>query len=498
MISRKQATIILSIEGYIRYGVNILRGLVLIPFYLKYIDVSVYGHWLASGGLLTFITITDIGLSRGVIQRIAFSFGKKNTDDIGGYFTNGLLIYIILSFVMIAIGLIASFGIKYIFDMDISSEIIIRHCFQIAVISSALAILNNLLFGFKTALLKPLVPAVFRLIWTILGIITTVVCLFRGYGLYALPLGTLISVTGTFISLIVIAFKQFKSLQYPIKYSKSHFIELLKISPYLFLAKTGNTIVKQIEPVLINIFIDPETTVAYVITKKVADYISVGWHIILGSFSASISHLYGENDVIKLRFVLNKLFSFFVFGSIISFTIYGGLNNYFIYLWVGNDFVINNIISILIGSSIFIRIFHNYISDILIFLGDIAFSSKYVMIESVSRIILMLFLVLSIGIYGIPIGMFISCSIFIFIISGRLIYQVGNVSIFPSVKFFSQTLFIATTIYLFNTQISYLINSWPYFVFVLLINFTIIITLIMLFKDIRIVFMSILKSLLKE
>ncbi len=63
---------------YLRTFVGLANGILIVPLYLKYIDNSLFGIWLASGNILTWITIIDPGVGDVLIQKISYAYGKKN------------------------------------------------------------------------------------------------------------------------------------------------------------------------------------------------------------------------------------------------------------------------------------------------------------------------------------------------------------------------------------------------------------------------------------
>ena len=61
---------------------GIVSGIILIPLYLKFIPLDLYGAWLATGNILAWITIIDPGLSSVMQQKIAVAFGSKKKDEV--------------------------------------------------------------------------------------------------------------------------------------------------------------------------------------------------------------------------------------------------------------------------------------------------------------------------------------------------------------------------------------------------------------------------------
>ena len=79
-ISRRRAAKINLILGYGRYTVGIFNQLVLVPLYLRFIGIAVYGSWLASGNVVALLSVLDIGFNLIVTQRLATAFGAGDDN----------------------------------------------------------------------------------------------------------------------------------------------------------------------------------------------------------------------------------------------------------------------------------------------------------------------------------------------------------------------------------------------------------------------------------
>ena len=92
--SRKRATILQALGGYVNTGIIILQGLLLMPLYIRYLGADTYGLWLASGGILGMLGLINFGISSMLVQRIASAYGKNDLDQAGAYFISGMVVYL--------------------------------------------------------------------------------------------------------------------------------------------------------------------------------------------------------------------------------------------------------------------------------------------------------------------------------------------------------------------------------------------------------------------
>src|ERR1700748_976255 len=93
---------------------NIVNAIILLPFYLKRIDASTLGIWLATGNILAWMTLIDPGIGEVLQQKIAELKGKELKDQIEKTIGSGLIasaIILLLSIISTGMSL-TSFSIS--------------------------------------------------------------------------------------------------------------------------------------------------------------------------------------------------------------------------------------------------------------------------------------------------------------------------------------------------------------------------------------------------
>ncbi len=84
---------------------NIFNSIILLPLYVKYIDSSTLGIWLATGNILAWITLTDPGIGDVLQQKIAELMGRNVNDEVGKTIGAGLFASSIILIISILIHL---------------------------------------------------------------------------------------------------------------------------------------------------------------------------------------------------------------------------------------------------------------------------------------------------------------------------------------------------------------------------------------------------------
>jgi len=467
---RKRAVYIQATFGFIRQFTTIVRGLLLVPLYINFIGVNLYGLWLASGGVLIWMAMLELGVGTGIGQRMAYNYAKGNNQKLCNYFFNGLVIYIFIGVLFFAVGYIVSLPLPYIINAEETEIEIIRKCFRIAVLSHFFYLLNHVLRGFSLSLLRPLFPSVTLVIWQMVGIVITIYMLFNNVGLLSIPLGHLISQVGIFIFNGVYAAMNIIKMKTHIIFDKEVFVDIRRLIPSLFGANIGTSLVQNIEPTLIAAIINPGLAAGFALTKRAADLVSQSMNVIIGSLQSSFTNLVAEGNKEEINFILEKIFNITIFGSLIGFSTYIINNKPFIQLWVGNELYLGNVMTVLIAVGIISRIFFRFLYEILICFGHIKFSSFAVLNEAFFRFVAMVILIYLFGAQGAPIGMLLTGVIF----AGILLNHLNNrINIKELIKpytqyIFSIIMFLSFTLLLLLFQPD--ATSWIMFAFNLLLT----------------------------
>ena len=418
--SRKRATILQAVGGYALTGVNIVQGLVLIPLYLHYIGVHIYGLWLASGGILGMLGLMNFGIGSMLIQRIASFYGKKDLPQVGIYFINGMIVYIGICLLFGLVGWIISLWLPDILTAIGNDSDLLQQCFQLAVVAMVLAVFNECLRSFSQALLRPIIPMIGMVVGRIVGIGVTIWMLFDGFGLWAIPVGLLVSESLILLLNVFNTLGLFRRLNVRVEFKKSVIKEYCKTAPVLLMATAGDTLSQEAEPLLITVFLSPEVTTAYMITRRAADIVFKMLSVITGSTMGTFSHLVGSDNRDNVRNIASKLLFISFSLGVTGFAAYVGLNQAFVSLWVGESFALDQMVILFIALGFFAQAFGGLLKRMLYGLGDFTYTSTVIMLEGVSRIFMASALLSLLGVVGVPLAFALSCLLSILILGPRL------------------------------------------------------------------------------
>ncbi|HXG54999.1 MAG TPA: hypothetical protein VNJ03_06430 [Vicinamibacterales bacterium] len=202
-MSRTHRASITATFAYLQFGLSIVVGIVMVPFVLDRVGARLFGYWLASGEVLAYAAMADLGILGVVPWMIARADGRKDRDEIRRLLSTGFVAAMIVSLAYVAI---------VITMWNVAPDLLKLRPDERALIAGPLAFLACV-----TAIVLPMRVAnsalgglqdvrfcgAMNTVWWALDAVITVTLLYRGYGLWALAIGASIpSVMGACTAVI--------------------------------------------------------------------------------------------------------------------------------------------------------------------------------------------------------------------------------------------------------------------------------------------------------
>ena len=384
----------------IRTIISIANGVLIIPLYLHYIKSPLFGAWLATGNVMTWLSIADPGVGDVLLQKVANALGKNDKKEIGLAVTSGFVISIIAFTIVVIGGLVSSAyiinGINY--KGNDAAELL--NSFQIALVGTCFTMLantsNNILIGFQ----KTKEFGFYSTIISLLSILLNVVLLIMGAGLYSLAYAFLFrGVVGLLYSLGY-SYIVLKQHQIPYILNKKYTKSLSSIFLYTFGGKIFNAVSGNVDLVIISRFLGPQAVILLELSRRPIKIV-IGFvnNISIASLPA-LSHLSGSDDVVRIKkvFMESILLIIWITGFIIGgFLLFNGI---LISLWAGAIHYFGKANNVFSCFSFYFLSLTYAISTILYCFGDIKKNNVVAMVRNVFYLIVVIFLVKNFGITG--------------------------------------------------------------------------------------------------
>jgi len=363
----------------------------MVPLYLKFIPVDVYGVWLASGNILVWLGAVDPGLTTVLQQQVGYAYGKQDFKTIRDVTGCGLIISVVIAAFIITIGIVVARYLPALLNLPSSVDaMVITLAFVLAVIGNALSFFSFSVSSINQGLQSSLGYGMVNISVTFLGLVLQIILLYKGYGLLALAFASLFC--GLFYALGQSTYLAWRLLGEKIgfNFSYSAFPALIKLLSYSFLGRAAGIIVNNVDLFVVTRFLGPQSVTILSLTRKVPVFSRELINQPSVAFMPAISHLAGSGEIDKARHVLTRLIRIMIWAL---FAILGGiiaLNGDFVKLWVGPELFAGKLINLLLCIGIFISLASYCLSCICIALGDIKGSSIATFGQSVLFLILVI------------------------------------------------------------------------------------------------------------
>lgn len=404
-INRRRAATITLVGGYVNIVVITIQGLLLVPFYLKFIGPRLYGAWLGSGEILAWLGIFDLGLASLMIQRMAKAYGQMDRQLVANYFATGLFTQIVMVLLIIIGSVVLAPWLPGWMGIEEGEAALLTRCCILTSIATGFMILNNGVAGFAQALQRTIFINIATIGSSILGLLTILFLLFADWGLLAIPVGMLVRNGALLILNSGYSAWLYRSEIHQAFQPKFNILrEFVSISSAAFLSKLGSAGLGRSEAALIAIFIHPEMATMFVLTRRAADIVRLLINRFGGAVFAGFSHLVGGGQRESAAKVYAEVLVIYTGVSVVLVGTYLAVNQTFMSVWVGSEQFGGEILTILIGFNVLTGGRFGLLSYLYGATGQIARSAYIVFFESICRFALMIVLLWWIGMPGLPLA----------------------------------------------------------------------------------------------
>ena len=187
--SRRHATRRSLILSLVTLTVAMTRNIVLVPVYLNYISIELYGAWLATGASLAGLIVSDFGLAGVIGQRTAKACGARDMAEVGRAIGTGLFASGVVSVAMTLLAVAVAPMLSMILHLEGSDASLVTQCFTIVALACGGAVIGLSCGTVLRSLQRPTAPGLAEVTAELTALCVTFLLLLRGWGLMALPLG---------------------------------------------------------------------------------------------------------------------------------------------------------------------------------------------------------------------------------------------------------------------------------------------------------------------
>lgn len=392
----------------------IVNGIIMVPIYFKFMHVSTYGAWLATGNVVAMFGLIESGFASVITQKMSVAIAEK--DDKKFLQLAGANIYtaLLMAATLFLLGLSISPFIADWINADDNIKQPITIAYNVSLISAAISLIVSLIGAFPQVWQETKTIGTIATIVNILGIVSLVIYLYLGFGVVSLALGYVTRATLNLLGQGSWIFMKWRKLNLSRPtFNLSVIKELMKDCFYPFLSKISGVIMGNSQSFIIALFINPTLAVIYDITSKIAVVSCNFVNMVNGSFFALFSLTFASKNKSKINNLIQRVSLFFLtvlFSALLYSLVF---TKPFVHFWVGLDKYGGNLLLAFIVIAMMITQLKQYYNNLLYTGGLINKSAKLDVVSMILYVLVLLAIVKSAQIYAIPIATFVSGVIFI-------------------------------------------------------------------------------------
>ena len=338
-MSRVHRASITATFGYLQFALTIVVGIFMVPFVLDRVGATLYGYWLASGEVLAYAAMADLGVLGVIPWMIAQADGRKDRDGIRSLMSTGFAAAMLVSVAYVGLVVILWNVAPVVITLEAETRAQIAG--PLALIAGVTAIVlpiriaHSALIGLQDV---RYCGAMTTIAWT-LDVIVTLVLLFKGYGLWAVAIGasipSFVSATAAIVRLRIIAPDLLRGWPRP---SLAAIALLFKEGGGGWLANWGWRLASATDAIIIATFSDPVGILMLAMTAKLGQMLTNMAWVPGDSALVGLAQLGGEGRTERLRAAMSALFRVYLTLGTVAACVVLAANAAFVQWWVGPEY----------------------------------------------------------------------------------------------------------------------------------------------------------------
>lgn len=407
-VSRRTSALVNFALSHVNTLLVITQGIVLVPLYLQRIPDALYGAWLATGNILSWIELVDPGISAVLTQRVATTYGAGDLRRLARVIGTGLSVSFALA-ALPALGWPLAAHLGALAHAPTEHHATLAWSFRLGLIGTSMTFCSYATTAVLVGLQLTAWSGPVYLAAAVVGIATTVALLLAGAGLAAIPLGLLVRAAVLFAGTgLLTAHWCRRHLPGGLSFDRDELRGIMGTSAYTFVSRLGVTLAGRMDAFLTARLMSPLQTTVLTLTGRALDPVRLVAGSVGSSLQSGIAHLLGEGgraraaEVIDLAGRAVATWTVFAAGSVVA------LNHVFVALWVGPQRFGSGWLTVLLALAAGLATFTGSLNQLVFAANGIRASSAVGLVEAMLKVLLQVVLVRRFGLVGMPLAAIVS------------------------------------------------------------------------------------------
>lgn len=405
--SRRRAAVQQLLAAYSSVVLNIVNGIVLVPYYFRFFDVATYGSWLACQNVVTWLSLVELGFNLVFTHRLV-----RDSDDplrFAETVGSGFVLTILTAVTAAGLGAaLAASGLWWMPTLtgataeNLSS---LRWALLFASMGVALTMLQAAFTAVAAAWLDAGRTGAIGVVALGCGIGTTFIALSAGAGVASLGLAALVrGVVGAGASGIYIMVRYRQRGHAAMRVTKKALGELLRTLAFPGLARVVSTVASNSEATVAAAIVGPTAAAVLGLSSRLYDLARILLVPISYSVFSPFADVVLRDGKARALALYRELIGMVIGLSMVLLASGIAMNESFVRVWLGGEVYVGTTVSVALAISTFAYTFANLQSVLIAALGRIREGAVISVVDTLARVAALLILTTSLGMLGIPIA----------------------------------------------------------------------------------------------
>jgi O-antigen/teichoic acid export membrane protein len=334
--SRAQAYLAGISTGSARMLIQVLVGVFLTPFILKFLDREQYAIFGLTLELLTWLTLLDIGVAAGLKMQAARLSGKPDPDRFNRMVSTAFFSQNAIVLVMLVVGLGMAMAFPHFFPIreNLRHDAILLMVFS--VLGGALSIGSQTFSAILIANQQMHVDNLLSLLLIIIRTVLIVVLLELGCGIYSLAIAHFVSKAVTAVMMVVRTYRLLPYLQIRYRFASwETFRQIGGVGIYFSLGGLAGVIIHSLDSTVAARVVSVDSVTSFLLTGKFYELSGGLVWLITENARPILGQMLGQNKMKESLATYRQLFALSTGLAVVAaFSVWSG-NKSFVARWVG-------------------------------------------------------------------------------------------------------------------------------------------------------------------
>jgi len=352
-MSLAQRAFIASLFTYLRFGLALVVGVILVPFVLRRTGSHEYGLWIVTGELLAYAALVDFGLVSILPWLVAECDGRSDATSLRALITHGMLLSGVAA-VLYGLAAIALWSVApTALSLSVGDRLALRGPFMVMIVAT--------MCGYPLRIFSAFLVGVQDVVWNglaaiaqaLANVVITVVLLVHGYGLYALALGLAVPQLAALVADAARASRVrpevFRTWQSPTWAGMS---SMATVGLAAWIGAVGVQLVAGTNGTVVAFVQEAAAVPIFICTLKLSQILVQMCWIVPDSGLIGLARLHGEGRLDRVQAVVETMLRMLLMSSGLAACVVLMVNRTFVTWWVGPQFFGGHVVTALFAVGI--------------------------------------------------------------------------------------------------------------------------------------------------